>query len=30
MAKKTFESALTKLEKITVELEAGELPWKRA
>lgn len=26
MAKKTFESALTKLEKITLELEAGELP----
>ncbi|WP_028582925.1 exodeoxyribonuclease VII small subunit [Desulfogranum mediterraneum] len=26
MAKKTFESALSKLEKITQELEAGELP----
>jgi len=26
MAKKTFESALTKLEKITQELEDGELP----
>ncbi|MCP3890910.1 MAG: exodeoxyribonuclease VII small subunit [Desulfobulbaceae bacterium] len=25
MAKKTFEAALTKLEKITDELEAGEL-----
>lgn len=26
MVKKTFESALDKLEKITDELEAGELP----
>ncbi|PIE59186.1 MAG: exodeoxyribonuclease VII small subunit [Desulfobulbus propionicus] len=26
MAKKTFESALAKLEQITEELEAGELP----
>lgn len=26
MAKKTFESALAKLEKITQELETGELP----
>ncbi len=25
MAKKTFETALTKLEKITTELEAGDL-----
>lgn len=26
MAKKTFESALAKLEKITEEMEAGDLP----
>ncbi len=30
MAKKTFESALTKLEQITEELEAGELSLEKS